>query len=40
MFICEISIIIIILICRKLESVGFVQQEIKLPPPHHSILTK
>ena len=30
LFICEISIIII-LICQKLESVGRVQQKIKLP---------
>ena len=32
MFICEISVIII-LICQKLESVGPVQQKIKLPQP-------
>ena len=31
---CEISIIII-LICRKLESVGPVQRKIKLPSPNH-----
>ena len=31
--ICEISIIIIILICQKLESVGPAQQKIKLPSP-------
>ena len=35
MFICEISIIII-LICRKLGSVGPAQQEIKLPSPNSS----
>ena len=34
MFICEISIIIITLICQKLESVGPVQQKIKLPSPY------
>ena len=33
MFICEISIIII-LICQKLGSVGPVQQKIKLPSPN------
>ena len=33
MFICEISIIIIILICQKLESVGPVQQNITLSSP-------
>ena len=32
-FLCEISIIIIILICQKLESVRSVQQKIKLPLP-------
>ena len=31
MFVCEISIVI--LICQKLESVGFVQQKIKLISP-------
>ena len=34
MFICEISIIIIILICQKLRLVGPVQQKIKLPSPY------
>ena len=32
MFICEISIII--LICQKLWSVGSAKQNIKLPPPN------
>ena len=43
MFVCEISIVI--LICQKLESVGFVQQKIKLISPsvfkqclHHHIM--
>ena len=31
MFISEISVIIIILVCQKLGSVGPVQQKIKLP---------
>ena len=34
MFICEISTIVIS-ICQKLELVGPVQQEIKLPSPNH-----
>ena len=33
MFIGEISIIIVILICQKLKLVGSVQQNIKLPLP-------
>ena len=37
MFICEISIIII-LICQKLESVGPVQQKIELPSPNPHFL--
>ena len=36
MFICEITIIITILICRKLESVGVTQQKIKLHSPNGS----
>ena len=32
-FVCEISIIIIILICQKLGSVGLLQQKVKLPSP-------
>ena len=38
-FICEISIIIIILICQKLGLVEPVQQKTKLPLPHHEIFT-
>ena len=39
MFICEITIIII-LICLKSESVGPVQQKIKLPSPNNKIVPK
>ena len=38
MFICEISIII--LICQKLELVGPIQQKIKLPSPNHHGIPK
>ena len=39
MFICEISIIII-LICRKLRSIGPIQQKIRLPSPNMYIEEK
>ena len=40
MFLCEISIINIILSCRKLESVGLLQQKIKLLSPKHIIFAE